>query len=347
MEGDYNVSLQVMTAVLTFLCTGAVALRIYARRLRKASLGWDDYTVIAALIFTWGYATVMFVGTSDRGSVGKHSPLDPETTLPILNRQLKTLLQSSWATLLIASFSLGLTKISVILLYRRIFSSSAQNLYFSIATWGLIAFTVMWIITFFFAILFQCVPFHTNWDTYGGTDATCYFPNPVYEAQGWTDSITDLFILIIPIPCVWGLMMPLRQKIAVTIMFLLGGLTFAVSCVKLYFWYWTFNRLEAYDTDLGWVISPSIYWPMIESALAIIGACLPLYKPIFDDCVPVVRLTSYIRDLTTGSNSRGSGRGLFSTGESGKSNLTGKGDVTKSSTITHETVTIDSEKPLQ
>lgn len=73
-----------LATVLTLLATGAVAFRLKARRLRKADLAWDDYTVFLALVsdesllyltpemsaesraqmFTYGTAICMFVGKS-------------------------------------------------------------------------------------------------------------------------------------------------------------------------------------------------------------------------------------------------------------------------------------------
>ncbi len=39
-----------LATVLTLLAVVAVWLRLYARRLRKADLAWDDYTIILALV---------------------------------------------------------------------------------------------------------------------------------------------------------------------------------------------------------------------------------------------------------------------------------------------------------
>lgn len=31
------------------------------------------------------------------------------------------------------------------------------------------------------------------------------------------------------------------------------------------------------------LLTPTVYWPMVESSLGIVGACLPLLRPIFTD----------------------------------------------------------------
>lgn len=40
----------IVNSVFMFLATVAVGLRIYARRLRKIALWWDDYTVLACIV---------------------------------------------------------------------------------------------------------------------------------------------------------------------------------------------------------------------------------------------------------------------------------------------------------
>ena len=39
-----------VTAFLTVVALMAIALRFCARRLKKVGLGWDDYTIVAAMV---------------------------------------------------------------------------------------------------------------------------------------------------------------------------------------------------------------------------------------------------------------------------------------------------------
>ena len=43
-----------------------------------------------------------------------------------------------------------------------------------------------------------------------------------YLAYAITDLITDVMILSLPVPMVWGLHMPTRRKVSVSCIFLLG-----------------------------------------------------------------------------------------------------------------------------
>ncbi|GAB1315685.1 hypothetical protein MFIFM68171_05895 [Madurella fahalii] len=63
--------------------------------------------------------------------------------------------------------------------------------------------------------------------------------------------IMDMAILTLPMPFVWRLNMPRRQKIAVSAIFLLVN------------------------------IAPTLYWTVIEAAIAVVSACLPTLRPLF------------------------------------------------------------------
>lgn len=52
----------------------------------------------------------------------------------------------------------------------------------------------------------------------------CIDAIPMYLTQAYADVVLDVFILIIPIPMIYKLRLPSRQKIAVLGIFLLGGM---------------------------------------------------------------------------------------------------------------------------
>ncbi|KAL8683460.1 MAG: hypothetical protein Q9186_000615 [Xanthomendoza sp. 1 TL-2023] len=89
--------------------------------------------------------------------------------------------------------------------------------------------------------------------------------------------------MALPIPCIWGLQMPAQKKLAVCGIFLLGALTVAAGIAKIAVYYHVFYDIQ----------TPLVYWPMVESALGIIGACLPLMRPLFAGAVS----RGFMRDL--------------------------------------------------
>jgi len=91
----------------------------------------------------------------------------------------------------------------------------------------------------------------------------------------------EVLILSLPIPCIWAMTMPARHKLAVSGIFLLGLLTVCSSIAKVV----VFNRVNYLgangDPDFSYLYTPTVYWPMVESSLGIVGACLPLLRPLF------------------------------------------------------------------
>ena len=51
------------------------------------------------------------------------------------------------------------------------------------------------------------------------------------------------------------------------------------------------RKVNSDDTGLpvDWkdMFTPTLYWPMVESSLGIVGACLPLLRPIISEIYPV------------------------------------------------------------
>ena len=68
--------------------------------------------------------------------------------------------------------------------------------------WTMITIVVIWIVGFFFTNMLQCYPISENWTGLGGTADACIHENMMYIGQAVSDAITDLMILVIPIPCV-------------------------------------------------------------------------------------------------------------------------------------------------
>ena len=117
--------------------------------------------------------------------------------------------------------AIGFAKLSLVFFYRRIFAS---KVYRRIAD-GFLVFIACWTTAFLFATVFQCIPVSTIWTKfeyeYGDS---CFKVIPFYYTFQITDATCDLAILILPLPMLWQLQLPLKQKAAVGGMLLLGAL---------------------------------------------------------------------------------------------------------------------------
>ncbi|KAL2058302.1 hypothetical protein ABVK25_001028 [Lepraria finkii] len=254
-----------LAVILTFLAVVAVLLRFYARRIKKATIACDDYLIFLALVFTVATGICMVIGIAI-GDLGRHTQVTPDGW-PVLDHHTEIFLQITYATQLTQTLAFGFTKLAVIFFYKRIFVVNV----FAKISWTMIGIVIAWICAFFIANLLQCWPIAANWDFTASEATNCVHTTRMYLGQAWSDVFTDVIILSMPIPCVWNLQMPAKRKIAVSGMFLLGALVVAAGVAKLVVFYGVANDL----------LTPTVYWPMVESSLGVVGACLPLLCPIF------------------------------------------------------------------
>lgn len=145
----------------------------------------------------------------------------------------------------------------------------------------MITVSSVWTVAFFFANLFQCWPLWIDWTNFGFNYANCINTNLMYLAQAWSDFLTDFMILLLPLPCIWKLQMSTTHKIGISGMFLLGALTVGAGIAKLVVWNKIVQELDVGFLDISYRNTPMVYWAMIESSLGIVGACLPMFRPLF------------------------------------------------------------------
>ncbi|KAB8069689.1 hypothetical protein BDV29DRAFT_194694 [Aspergillus leporis] len=98
--------------------------------------------------------------------------------------------------------------------------------------------------------------------------------------------VEDVTILLMPVPIVWRLKITLRQKIAVTIVFSLGGLVCIFSLMRLI----KFRNFVV--TDLASSSAKESIWTVLELDVAIICGCLPLLKPLLAGFLGTVKSIS-------------------------------------------------------
>lgn len=106
------------------------------------------------------------------------------------------------------------------LLYRRIFEKPRSR----IVIWAVLVACIAWLVSIFFSSIFQCYPVSKAWDATHMAPGSCIDQLSFFIASAATDLLTDVMILSLPVPMVFKLQMPLRRKLAVSGMFLLGAL---------------------------------------------------------------------------------------------------------------------------
>jgi hypothetical protein len=115
-------------------------------------------------------------------------------------------------------YNLVWTKISILLMYYRIFHFD----YFRKWAYAIGAFIIAWVICITFLFIFICVPVEKLW--YPQLPGHCINQVGTWIANAASTIISDLVILLLPLPQVWSLQLRVTEKIAVTVAFSLGFL---------------------------------------------------------------------------------------------------------------------------
>jgi hypothetical protein len=113
---------------------------------------------------------------------------------------------------------LAMAKLSALSLYLRLFGILT---WVRIHIWVLTAVICGWAITLSLAALLICQPFSYNWDL-SITGGVCGNRNAVFVAGGVVNMVTDILVIIIPLPSIWSLQLDIRAKIALSVIFCLG-----------------------------------------------------------------------------------------------------------------------------
>jgi len=210
--------------------------------------------------------------------------------------------ETAWAAQFCFLIGTSCTKISILLFYRRLTSGTLQKTFLYVI-YAIIAFIIAYAISFGLVLLVGCHPLDAYWYSVLPTyteEHYCYDEGTAVPAAAITSVITDFVVVSLPCYVVWGMRMPIRQKLSLFGIFGVGlmygpslfrticsingliHLLYSTSvCVAgivrtVYIWR-TLN--ETYDET--WVGYTLWLWTAVETDLAIICACAPALKPFF------------------------------------------------------------------
>ena len=111
-----------------------------------------------------------------------------------------------------------MTKISILLQYKRIFNNTVLR---KIILVGLV-FLTCWGITLCFLLPMVCMPVAAFWDP--NVKGFCLDNGTIWYVMAGVNVITDFAVLAMPIPLISSLQLPKKQKAMLLIVFTLGVL---------------------------------------------------------------------------------------------------------------------------
>ncbi|KAJ4331604.1 hypothetical protein N0V95_009850 [Ascochyta clinopodiicola] len=248
----------------------SVCFRMFAR-IRYHRTGWEDWTIIVSMIASIGTAICQVLQVN--AGNGKHAifvsyPEDVSNGLKYL-----------FFSIICYNISITMTKISMLLQYYRIFTLYKMRIPVYIAL-GIVG---IWGLTLLFTSIFSCIPVQAFWKVEENADAKCVNLVALWYTNASVNIMTDIMVAAIPVPGIWGLHIPKRQKIALLGILTIGWFVCIVSVLRL----WVVSVFARHMDDSSYYSAPTAYWSSIESNLAIVCASLPALKPLVVSIVPV------------------------------------------------------------
>ncbi|KAK4142422.1 uncharacterized protein C8A04DRAFT_13223 [Dichotomopilus funicola] len=285
LDGESRVGAIVAILVVgSVLSTSAVVLRCYSRAVMLRCFGLDDAVMIPAQILT--IASAIAIGLEAKYGLGRHVWMMPEKdNIPYM--------KCFYVSIIVYNVGMALTKISTLLLYKRIFNHTMMH---KVVMYGL-AFLVCWAITLCFLLPMVCMPVAAFWDP--SVKGFCLDNGTIWYVMAGVNLVTDFTVFSLPIPVISSLQLPKKQKAMLLIVFTLGVFPCAVSIYRI-----RTLSAAAKSTDPTWDNVDAATFSFLELAVGVIAVCLPTLRPILMRAMPRV-FGSYLR--SNPSRSAGAG----------------------------------------
>lgn len=183
------------------------------------------------------------------------------------------------------------TKTSILIFYLRLSRNTQKIL--RIASYITLAIVNVAGVVLTFLNAFQCSPASAAYDPLqNNSNSTCISIVTLYLCSAPVNIITDLAILVLPIPVLTGMRLPQRQKTVLVVTFALGIFVTIVDVVRIYYLQQaadvsaiTKTRLGT-GTDFAYNASIALMWSAVEVNVGIICACIPTLKPLIKRILP-------------------------------------------------------------
>ncbi|KAI0017938.1 hypothetical protein F4780DRAFT_781792 [Xylariomycetidae sp. FL0641] len=161
--------------------------------------------------------------------------------------------------------TVGSSKATLCLFYRRL--SPVKS--FQYAVWATMVLITGGSIGLFFSLLLACHPIEAGWDPTLAATAECLNRSAIYVGIAVLGIVTDVILLVLPIPTIMKLQIRTKQKVSLVLLFVVGSITVVTSIVRLII---LLPSITAVDQTRA--LASGQLWSCIESNLLIICMCL-------------------------------------------------------------------------
>ncbi|KAH8702550.1 integral membrane protein [Talaromyces proteolyticus] len=286
-----------LLATNIFLCSLSfvmTTMRVYTRVRITATPGMDDVFAILAFITAVAMSTISSLADARYGW-DRHIWDVPMEWMP---NSLKCRMTFQ------ITFSLAstLTKISLLWFCRRILGNAIsgpfRNLNYSLI--ASMVFLAMLSLAFIFVTLFNCLPIKASFDLAPTYSYHCLNGNVLVFVASVINLFTDLLTTVVPMPLIWRLKLPRRQRMAIIAIFGLGIVVDIVGSVRTYY-VWQ-DAVGTWDsTWYAWLVGVT---GAVEIHMGIICASAPALRPLLKTVFPHFLSTGRTTDYGYGNYGR-------------------------------------------
>ncbi|RYP16714.1 hypothetical protein DL765_004950 [Monosporascus sp. GIB2] len=232
------------------IATAFLGQRMYTNSVLLRKFLLDDYMILLAWLLSIA-AQSCLLRAYRRGLLGVHAwemSLDRnnESTLLVLLTTLNYIPTTILSKLTLCSF------------YFRLSPSIPYR--YSVCFTGFVCASSL--IGIWFSVLFACNPIAAAWDLRVAAEASCINRPVIYITQAAFGCVTDLMLLVLPIPTVVGLQMSTRQKVGLLGLFAIGSVTLITSIVRL-----VLLLPSLANPDQSWSLAEGCLWVAVAPRL--------------------------------------------------------------------------------
>lgn len=206
--------------------------------------------------------------------------------------------QLLYGTLISYQASLCFVKLSISLLYLRVFATSIVNKY---TLYGIIAFNVILTISVECVSIFQCSPVAGVWNP--SIRSICINTVPAFYTSAVGNMIIDFFLISFAVPQILALQMAPREKGALLITVGLGAIPIIAAIVRCV-------RIAAilHSNDQTWRSYDTSIWSAVDLNVSVVCASAPALKPLLRKIAPSFMGSTFGNSKPGQSNTYATGR---------------------------------------
>ncbi|KAF2867495.1 hypothetical protein BDV95DRAFT_445818, partial [Massariosphaeria phaeospora] len=254
---DVLYTVNLVTQGLTLFFIPAFVVVRFLSKYRAAGLAFtlDDYLTGISCLLMIGYSVCgIFLSVYGGGNHIWEVPAE----------NIKPFFQTSYAATIFYAPMALFVKLSLLTIIARVFSPYRKTVY------GIYTLAVLLLCYYISQLVVKvriCWPISAYWE---GDASKCLDQAAIIMADSITSLISDLVILVLPLPLTWSLQLPKKKKIRVAGMLCVGGLATAFSAWRLHL-----ILTDGKSPDQTIVFTQVVLSGNAEAGIGLICACLP------------------------------------------------------------------------